>query len=72
MKYETASDFKKKSDWNGTKYLLTPMENIVQFLRNIGNSVLNLFVNFCLNDNLLEFWMVNNFEILNMYLRSIK
>ena len=34
------------SDWSGKKYFFTVMKNVVQFLRNIGSFVFNLFFNF--------------------------
>ena len=43
IKCETTLNLTKKFDWSGKKYLLTVMENLVQFSRSIGNSVFNVF-----------------------------
>ena len=72
MKCETAFKLTKKFDSSGKKYSFTMSENVVNFLRSIGNPVFNLFFNFCFNDNFLEFSVVNNFETSHMYSRSIK
>ena len=48
------------------------MENVVLFSGSLGNYVFNLFLNSIFNNNFVGFWMVNNFETLNMYSRSIE
>ena len=66
-----AFNLKKKIDRSSKKYLLTVMENIVQFSRRIENFIFDLFFNFFFNDNFLGFRLVSNFETSRMYLRSI-
>ena len=72
MKCYTAFNLTKNFEWSVMKYLFTVMKNVLQFSRSIGNSMINLFFDFFLNDNILGFWIVNNFKTLHMYLKSIK